>query len=343
ALKDEIASVKKGEGMASSRFQAIDLARVIGILLVMLGHSTLTSVDAKETLPYYLIITYLGYGGVLPLFFMLSGYFAAYKIDDDRVSVFSYYANRVKALVIPFLFWNALVLAIVFAVKAVASPMLRGHGFFFDVQPTFVSAIDALLGIGRLPIVYQLWFVRDLIIVSFVALPFCRVMPKSPVWPFLFMLVPIDQVQWLGCFLLGYYAMRLPSFNYNIKNVGVALVLWACLGVALFFQLVSLYQPMFMIVNALAMLGFSFLLSSLRISKAATSLLAPAVFFLYCIHEPTETLVARIWAGLHLPYYGSLFCWFVIPWGIVLPIAMVAFKMMSRYTPRLLTVMTGGR
>jgi hypothetical protein len=66
------------------------------------------------------------------------------------------------------------------------------------------------------------------------------------------------------------------------------------------------------------------------------------MFLVYAIHEPTQTIMAKIWLARGWPWYGSLLCFLLIPL-VVFPTCILAYSWLRRWTPRLLLYVTGGR
>jgi len=131
-----------------------------------------------QTAPEIFLLKGFISSGAVPVFFLLSGYFGARKIDLKSVSPGHYIQEKIHTLIIPFLFWNSAVLVLVFTVKYFhMDSAFRGSGAYFDVSPNASSIGAALFGIGRCPIVYQFWFLRDLIVVVFLAFVLCRYFP----------------------------------------------------------------------------------------------------------------------------------------------------------------------
>jgi hypothetical protein len=72
------------------------------------------------------------------------------------------------------------------------------------------------------------------------------------------------------------------------------------------------------------------------------SAIGPSVFFVYAIHEPLQTIIAKTWQSLQIPAYGTLFCFLLIP-ATVFPLCVIAYSILRRMTPQLMVFATGGR
>ena len=111
-------SDRSGRGFQKSAHSAIlDIVRVLGMFFVMLIHSPVGT--ASDSTPIIFLKGFVG-GGAVPLFFILSGYLGANKIESVSVTPRQYFEEKWRTLVVPFLFWNTAVLSLVFVAKYVA-------------------------------------------------------------------------------------------------------------------------------------------------------------------------------------------------------------------------------
>ena len=103
--------------------------------------------------------------GAVPLFFLMSGYLLFYDKEITWSLVRNKWKSRSISLLIPYIFWNAAVLAIQFVGQQL--PVMRG--FFsrsrWDINTmTWGTITDAFVGYEVGPVNYPLWFLRDLIL-----------------------------------------------------------------------------------------------------------------------------------------------------------------------------------
>lgn len=100
----------------------------------------------------------------VPIFFIISGYLFFYKINDFSCDVYvGKLKRRIKSLLLPYIIWNLLAIAIVLLKSNMLSlfPSLakENHDWLWFVSAFWNSQY------GSCPILYPLWYVRDLIIV----------------------------------------------------------------------------------------------------------------------------------------------------------------------------------
>ena len=102
----------------------------------------------------------------VPLFFIISGYLFFLSIENGYISEFLVkYKKRIYTLLIPYLLWS--VFGILFYLFLQTIPISKP--FFTKELIKDYSLADLLYVIFYKPISYQLWFVRDLIILVFLS------------------------------------------------------------------------------------------------------------------------------------------------------------------------------
>lgn len=141
--------------MISKRIEYLDIARGIGILLVVLGHNDF---GAFSTFFHQVI-----YSFHVPLFFFLSGYFL-----NTSIPFLEYLKKRFHSILKPFLFT---ILLIYFA-----SVSFERMGF----QTAITRIVKSLYGSVTYITWDQLWFLPNLFVVSLYAYAFVRLTSRLP-------------------------------------------------------------------------------------------------------------------------------------------------------------------
>lgn len=162
----------------SKRIEYIDIARGIGILLVVMGHN-----DFAVVSPFgYKLI----YSFHMPLFFFLSGYFL-----NITSGFWSFFRKRFNSLLKPYFFTIFLIYFV--------SISFGKMGF----QTAITRITKALYGAGYYLDWVQLWFLPHLFVVSLYAFLFYAILSK----------VESRWVRWLLLFLtLGLASLFLQTF-----------------------------------------------------------------------------------------------------------------------------------
>lgn len=181
--------------MNENRLNQIDIAKGIGIILVVVGHTT----------------TYLGFEKVIyqfhmPLFFILSGFFFKDKYVKQPLV---FLLSRLKRLYIPYVL-NGLRLFIVFLV---ISYLVRENTGFSILGGLYYSLL-IILGIGSAPLAGTIWFLRALFFVSFIFIFLKWIISKINCNHNIILFISV-----LGFLIIG-YKTQLP---YRVSSSFVAL------------------------------------------------------------------------------------------------------------------------
>ena len=120
----------------------------------------------------------------VPLFYLISGFLFFVTFDFSLKGVFNKYKKRIKILVIPYLFWSLYGVLLFFLLQSIP----QSKNFFtreLIKDYSFSQFLDTLL---LDPITYQLWFIRDLIMLV-VFSPLIGFLTKSSKGMWIFFLV----------------------------------------------------------------------------------------------------------------------------------------------------------
>jgi polysaccharide biosynthesis protein PslL len=179
----------------SKRIGYLDIARGIGILLVVLGHNDfeVISVFARQII----------YSFHIPLFFFLSGYFI-----DTSVSFFDFFKKRFNGVLKPFFFTLFLIYF--------TSISFEKMGF----NTAITRIVKSLYGTGHYIDWVQLWFLPHLFVVSLYAFLFITLVSKLRnrwvTWGILLVTLAISLL-----FLHTFYPFTLSVFGKEYELWGL--------------------------------------------------------------------------------------------------------------------------
>lgn len=370
----------------SQRLTLLRFPLIVGVVFIHAANGTglALSDTARAARPVESAISF-GFAAVsVPLFFLVSGFLffqSTVAVDGPAPLDARTYVRKLKArartLLVPYLFWN-LVLA---GVYLGASRVPALGGLTSGAQTSFVSEgpggwLSAVLGIGRAPVVYQLWFIRNLMI-AVLLVPLLEGlfravgMRASLAIGVLFLGVPWALHSWpvdipnavsLFFFFLGAWVgrFRLPLFRLDAWTLPAG-ALWALTVGLCTSGLAGELYPILLQVSIL--LGVVFVLGAtcrLPLASAAgtgslrRALLrwAPSAFFLFAVHEPLLTALIRVChrvlgkLGVErlesiLPLIqGAVYFGSV---AAVCALSLVLHRWSKRFFPRLTAAATGGR
>jgi len=293
-----------------------------------------------------------------PLFFLISGFLFYISYDFSVRGVVNKFKRRFKSLVVPYLFWSVFGVMLILFLQSI--PWARD--FFTKELIVRYSLSKLLFTILVDPVPYQLWFVRDLIILG-VFSPLIWYLTKSIGGIWLLILVLLWYVApktfelfsneallffTLGCALV-LDKTDLVNYKFSIFSSCCLLILWL-LVVAVTTYLIT-FNPTFFLLNALNNLGILIGIMSVwslydhvspeRITKY--SVLFGYSFFIFVFHEPLLTILKKgmfFWLGKTT--FTSLLIYIGAPL-IAIGISILIRYVLKRSTPGLYNLATGGR
>lgn len=293
----------------------------------------------------------------VPAFFMISGYlfFAGGQwsamIYADKLKA------RARTLLIPFLFWNILVLVLV----ALASSLPSTRQFFSGSNKWIAGfrledCVAAVFGIGRGPIAYQFWFLRDLMVLALLS-PMIRLLVTRLGGFFVFALFLLwFFARWPGGMVPSVEAMLYFSvgcwFSESGKSVFLFDPYWKAVS--------SIYCIMLLLdvfakgeghIHRAALIfgvitAFSITRLALKFPPVTRALtrLAGASFFVFAAHEPLLTFTRKLLYKVTAPTTdGEVLLLYVTIPVMVVAILLITHELLRRWMPRFLDVITGMR
>ncbi len=295
----------------------------------------------------------------VPLFFLLSGYLFFLGFQWSLKKYKKKLLSRIHTLVIPFVFWNFLILLLL----AVAQALPVFHGFFpGNDKPIstygMFDYLNALFGFTRFPVSYQFWFIRDLMVMILLVpivqlilktFPVCVLGIITLLW--FFALWPLGIPSSIAV-LFFYTGSLLAFFQKSIVQIDS----WGHINFFLYAVIVSAdvltrgnwYHGyihriglLFGVVSALY--ASKFLVNSER-SRSFLIWAGSYSFFVFAVHEPLLTLLRKILYLYIKPDsdWMVLLLYFFIP-ILVVSLSMCLYRILNLFTPKLLSIVTGGR
>ena len=312
----------------------------------------------------------------VPLFFLISGYLFFANFRWSPQTYFKKIRTRIRSLLVPFLFWNILGLAIVALAQAFPSiqfmPYFTGEN---NVIANFTAYdyLNNILGLKWYPIAYHFWFIRDLmllvllapviaVILRYAALPYFVVIFLcwvSGVWPlpepiimgWVFGVWPIILPAAMGvfffsagafCGIKGKSLFALDKYGLAALLIFVPILLVDVIWNTAWFN-VYLHRTGLVFGVVAALYSTKLLLRHERLTQMIVSL-GGASFFVYAAHEPLLRIV-RTFTFKYMSFdwpYTMLLLYLAIP-VVVVAILVFCHRMLTVLCPRVLSLVTGGR
>lgn len=251
----------------------------------------------------------------VPSFFMISGFLLCASQPVGWTAWCAKFRSRIRTLLIPFCFWNLIVLLLYVGGQAFEPTRQFFSGRFLPLgQATAWDYANALFGFSGTPIDVPLWFVRDLLLLV-VSTPVVAMLAKRCAIPTLVVLM----IQWLGLFPTSWriplvspeailfftigvtFAYRMPGIELpRVKVVALIPIVYLtlCLVETFLETAEPLHRPWLHQANILLGIVAAFVISGSippesRVGEILKTL-APTAFFLFAVHSPILSFVRKI-------------------------------------------------
>lgn len=304
----------------------------------------------------------------VPIFFMMAGYFLLINFQWSLPGFFKKVKARISSLGVPFLLWNLAMfgfMALMQAIPAVQPYFTYTGAKVLDYTP--YQFLDAIIGIGGMPINYHFWFIRDLILMVVLLAPIlsliCRYASKHVFTAFLVIYFGAQYY----CWVTNSWPLRVPDVPavlffsigglcaskkvslFSLDKYGpAALMIW---GLSLIPDTVwqhawfnDILHRSFIPVGVVGALYATKLVLARKTLTTTLVTLGGASFFVYAAHEPLLG-IARLIAYSILPLnndYAMVLIFLMLP-AIVIGILLVWYRVWGYLSPKSLALFTGGR
>lgn len=333
------------------------------ILLVLYIHSFYN--EAIDTRLASSVQTFVGGGGIaivaVPMFFVISGFLFFNNIGNVK-NCFPKIKKRASSLLVPYLIWNC-----VFVLWYVVLQNLPGIGGMINSDMltqifagSFIEGIDAMF---VAPAAFQLWFLRDLIIIVMLS-PLLYLLLKYGKWIVvvgLLLVTPYikEVTETFNQFGIAYFAMGgaiamysdlitidrfltkpvviCSSFIYLVHAVMLSA------NVQLDFRYVGVISVLAAIITVWRL--YDWIASNQSLTSKLTPLnsLLGYSFFIYLFHEPVFNIIKKIGLMVLGVHEWSLILLYLVNPLIMCMVAIAFAKLLQRYTPKVYAVLVGGR
>lgn len=336
-----------------SKYLSDKLTILYTLLIIMVVYIHSYYLEAEQY-PVALFLQRLTGGGVCRiancLFFCISGYLFARNVDRFK-EVFTKQRKRIRTLLVPYILWN-----VIFVLWYVVLEYIPGVNRFNNSAGILdgyrdVPVWECIYNLFVAPAAFQLWFLRDLL-VMLVFTPLLWWMAKKQ-WvvalamAFCFTIVYSWLLYyWIGimvgvtkCDIENYPRSKWVVITGTVVFLGYA-VYWACGN-----ESVSLME---ILVNLLGLylvwsLYDVFAKGRCLADKGVWKYICGYSFFIYCFHEPVFNIIKK----LAIIVFGTsetilVFFFYLNPWIMVL-MAVLTAKLLQRMVPNIYNLLTGGR
>jgi surface polysaccharide O-acyltransferase-like enzyme len=298
----------------------------------------------------------------VPLLFLISGYLFFSNFDFTWKTYPKKLKSRLGTILIPYIFWNLAFLVLLWIVQlnpTTSSFILKRYQrFIWTEHINYIDYfLDAFVGTkDTFPVSVHLWYLRDLIVVVFLAPLFWVLAKKIPYIALIALTFPwiIDgyaSSKWVSVmfFYLG-SLLAIQDINFTIIDRYRKFIIPLYLVMAaIVVTNQTLGKPEIVIWKNLTLfcgLLTLWCLSNLLRDRVEMILLklSPFAFFVYLAHEPSMMFTKKMIYRIAPPSdsLGVLIEYFLMTFGVILFTLGIAI-LLEKYTPKFYHFITGSR
>jgi succinoglycan biosynthesis protein ExoH len=338
------------DDMLRKNSKRLSIARLLLIVLVVYVHFPLDVPQVRDiddlsilTPAYLANATFLRFS--VTILTIMSGFIMFSKGSD--LEGMTTVTKKVKTILVPFLFWNISLVALLFVAQSAG--VLSGQRLDL-VGASWQTWADALFSYSTRPVNYPLYFLRDLFVISVIAVLIGRVFRKYPV-PLIVACMVVAEYN-----LDGHLILRTPMLPAFFIGGAIALWrvpldkldsgFWVFAAMLLAMCCIHYFWPSQNNGTYIAILGgLTIWTLTARLANApfADRLLAWSkyAFPIYLMHGIAIFAVLAIGFTIE-PTVVGLLAWLIVPLVVAVACA-VAFRVFSMILPKFASFVTGGR
>ncbi|MBP1614115.1 MAG: rane protein [Bacteroidetes bacterium] len=359
------------EELQSKTITWLRFPMIVGVLLIHsynpnLNNGGMLFRDIPVTYPLFQFIRNLSSEVVarfcVPLFFLIAGYLFFYRISTFTPSIYAdKLKKRIHSLLVPYLFWNAFALLAYVLLQEVFGIHNLAYGALPKVSAwEWTDYLRCFWDIRspHYPLIYPLWFIRDLMITSLLT-PFIYIGIKhlKAFFPLAFFFIwvfslPIGVVGIntgaLFFFSIGaYFSLNQRNlvtegrklFRFSMLYPMVALADTLCKGhnIDTYLHPIGILLGMLFTINLI-----SYLLQKNRIKES--TYLAGVSFFVYAAHEQMLSQIRKMLVTVIPPQSESAyFALYLLPMLATILITLAIYYLLKKYCSAAMKIMVGAR
>lgn len=348
----------RNQALTSRTIDVLRFPLILGVVLVH-SYTATRTIISNDLYPGYKFVSYLFSLEIaqlaVPVLFFISGYLYFYR---PGITYLHKLQRRVHSLVIPYLFWNLLILSLYAVVELLPGTQ---HLFSGDNPPVSTQSAGELLrqfwdggawnhGNGT-PILHQFWYVRNLILLV-VAGPLIALLIRWTSWVapvlmiVLWMFTPGQAL--LSCSVAFFTAGAWFTLRgKDITNLVMPHLRWlAAIYIILLTTNMILKDIHYIIwldrLGFVAGLLLCFSLTAWLLDRGVihdTPFLSGSSFFVFALHDPMLTVVKRIALKMTAPPTDAslIAIYFLVP-AVVVAICLGCYALLRRYAPKVVTL-----
>lgn len=339
--------------------QAIALLRFPLVILVLYLH-TLPMMEpfAREASVFFQVSQLIGQQLArlaVPMFFICAGYLLFYRFELSVGFYQKLLFKKTHSLLIPFLLWGCFGIGL----YAIGLSLPFTQTWFVNQEKlvdfwTFSGFIQSLFGIERSPLVYPLWFVRDLLIFILLS-PLWWLLLRSMGW---WLMLPLSLLWLMDSWWLFQPALSSTVFftlgalcaikpwrgRLQLNLAPWLIVSYVVLqGIHWLWPLPPMVLQLTLVIGLAALWQCALWLTVKPKVRQMLTFSAGSVFFIFASHEPLLTIFRKLLSHL-LPASATLhgLLYLVLPLALTFLLYQV-YRFLLNQAPGCCRVLCGGR
>lgn len=340
----------------SSKFAGLNF--ILSLFIVFL-HSDCTFLSTNQLVKQSFLFAGTFFDVAVPLFFFLSAFWFYAHIENIEEDFFKKIIKRVHSIVIPYLSFSAIYI-IWNTIMSLTWLKQYSTYSFLEVPPQITLKIWILAKCDP-----AIWFIRPLIILQFISLPFYIFIKKNiligPVSVIIFIITNIilqtrysAAINWLPMFILGIWAAVYLDYWYGlVSRVKKKRMLGGVLFLLLLFWINTIYDYRrndlyYLYRNFGSLLFFFFFFLFVSVKQGIIEKLNRYSFFIFMLHYPIVFFIKKILGDIfslsNMPLTGVMITVIYIV-TILLSVIIIIFIYKSLYFlfPQIHFILNGRR
>ena len=327
-----------------------------------------TPVDIDQFHVYervHLLFNYTLTSIAVPLFFFISGFLFFYYCNFSANTYRHKLRKRVKTLIIPYIIWNLTVVTLYFLAQYFM-PSFTSRLSKPVIAYTWLDWINIFWNNSDgMPVSYQLWFLRDLIMLSilspiiYLIVRWCRiwaVIALGALWIFSQYFGPpgfsfvglffFTSGAWFGVnrhdFAAEFCSLRWPSLIICLISMGADYWMRYTDADAYTYHNLVIHRVSIIVgcITVISWTARGIMAGHLRLS----AFLAGSSFFIFAYHIIPQQLIQKclVWYFSPMNEATLIVSYFLIPFAVV-GVGMGLYAFIRKYVPAFTSIITGGR
>ncbi len=284
------------------------------------------------------------------LFFCISGYLFARNINSIK-DVLDKQKKRLKTLALPYVLWNLIFVLWYVALEniPIVNDFCNSSGTLekYLSQPFIKSLSDLFIA----PAAFQLWFVRDLLVMLLISPIIWWISHKYWIVALIIALGSVAIYPWMIYFWLGIIVAvqkwDVESYPHSLWGSIISGIVF--LGYAVYLALgykgPNLVEVSINLIGIyLIWYGYDLIVKGKNIAnKGLWKYVCGYSFFIYCFHEPTFNIIKKLALYIGGANESALILAYLINPLIMVAVSICVAKILQHISPRTYKLLTGGR